>query len=561
MVFILGISSFSWFAFKSFEEKDKSRLEKTAGFINLVDESRQAQVDFKKQVQEWKDTLLRGNDSEAFQKYYSQFSQENDNVDNQLKKLKEDMTSQGLDTSSIDTLLNAHKDLFAKYSIAIKSYAQNNPASYRLVDGLVKGIDRKPTDDMDGLVKQIQDIANLETNNMKIQADADVNNFKQKITLITVLGLILTIFFTVLVITTYKGIIKFIEQFKTLLEQAESGDLTVRGEMFNKDELGQLIDLFNRFIDKIRIIISEAKESSVTVASSSIQIMKTSDEVSKAAEEVAGTIANMAESASQQAILAEQSNNSVRSVVEGLNRITENTVSIDKLAVKSIENVSFGTASIKYQHQKMASTKEASQNVTEVISDLAAKSDKIGEVLEFINGITGQINLLALNASIEAARAGEAGRGFSVVADEVKKLAQLSEESTHKISTLIKEVQTNMHKAVAEVGNTKQLADEQATALQQTDESFNLIQQSIYEVANKIKEVADEAKNINQNAAAVQEVINNITSILEQNALGTQEVASATEEQTAASQEVAASVSYLAELSDSLQRAIAKFKV
>lgn len=561
VIFILCLSSFSWFAFKSFDEKDKIRLRTTAGFINIVDEARQAQVDFKKQVQEWKDTLLRGNDPASFKTYYSQFSQENDKVDNQLKKLKEDMTRQGLDTSSIDALLNTHKDLYSRYSLAIKNFDQNNPESYRLVDGLVKGIDRKPTDDMDALVKQIQDRAKLETMNMEKQSDVDANSFKQKISLVAILGIILTICFTVLITTTYKGITKFIEQFKTLLEQAEDGDLTIRGEILKRDELGQLTDRFNRFLDKIRILISETKETSVTVAASSNEIMKTSDEVSRAAEEVAGTIANIAESASQQAMLAEQSNGSVKGVVEGLNRITENTVNINELANKSIEAVSQGTASIKYQHDKMFDTKNASQNVTEVISDLATKSDNIGKVVEFINGITGQINLLALNASIEAARAGEAGRGFSVVANEVKKLAHLSEESTQKISILIKEVQTDINKAVAEVNNTAHLAEEQATALKQTDDSFKLIQQSISEVANRIKEVADETKDINENAVDVQKIISDITSLLEQNAIGTEEVASATEEQTASSQEVAASISHLAELSESLQKAIVKFKV
>ncbi|WP_407308232.1 methyl-accepting chemotaxis protein [Desulfosporosinus sp. SB140] len=561
LVFIIYVCGFSWFTFKSLNEKEIIRLQTTAGFINMVDEARQAQVDFKKQVQEWKDTLLRGNDPASFNTYYSQFQQENDNVDTQLKKLKGDMVKQGLDTTSVEALLITHKELYDKYNTALKSYDQSNPLSYHLVDGLVKGVDRKPTDDMDALVKQIQDRAKLETTKMEKQSESDARGFNQRLMAIAIIGILLTVFFTILIRFTYREIIKFIEQFTTLLERAEGGDLTIQGEIYKKDELGQLIDRFNHFIDKIRILITDAKETSVTVASSSNEIMKTSDEVSRAAEEISGTIANMAESASQQAVLAEQSNNSVNGVVEGLNRITENTFYIDELANKSIETVSMGTASLKDQYEKMAKTKNASQNVTKVISDLSTKSDKIGKVLEFINGITGQINLLALNASIEAARAGEAGRGFSVVADEVKKLAQLSEESTQKINILIKEVQMDINKAVVEVSNTKHLADEQATALKQTDESFNLIQQSISEVANKIKEVADETKNINENAVSVKEIINNVTSIFEKNAIGTEEVASATEVQTASSQEVTASISHLAELSESLQKAITKFKV
>ena len=561
IVFTLSIISFSWITFKNSNEKYKNRLQVTTEYINIVDEARQAQVDFKKQVQEWKDTLLRGHDIESFKQYYSQFSQENNNVQAQLLKLKEDMAKQGMDTSSVDTLLNTHKDLYNKYNKAIQSYDQNNIESYRIVDGLVNGIDRKPTDDMDALVKQIQDIATSETENMIKQSDIDENSFNRNLICIAAIGIILIILFTVLIIFTYKGITRFIEQFKTLLEQAESGDLTIMGQIYKKDELDELTEGFNRFISKVRNLISEAKEASATVVSSSNEIMNTSDEVSKGAEEVACTISNIAESASEQAKLADHSNNAVKDVVEGLNRITENTLYISELANKTMETVTDGTENLKQQIDRMTNTKNASQNVSDVISDLSTKSNEIGNVVEFINGITDQINLLALNASIEAARAGEAGRGFTVVAKEVENLAVLSKDSTQKISKLISEVQTDIEKAVVEVTTTNVSIDEQATSLKLTDDSFNLIQKSVFEVTNKIKEVAIETEVINENAITVEKSINNIANIIEQNAANTEEVASATEEQTASIQEVSSSMNILADLSNNLQKAIDKFKV
>ena len=393
------------------------------------------------------------------------------------------------------------------------------------------------------------------------QSDIDANNFNRNLICIAAIGIILIILFTVLIIFTYKGITRFIEQFKTLLEQAESGDLTIRGQIYKKDELDELTERFNRFISKVRNLISEAKEASATVVSSSNEIMNTSDEVSRGAEEVACTISNIAESASEQAELADHSNNAVKDVVEGLNRITENTLYISELANKTMGTVTDGTANLKQQIDRMSNTKNASQNVSDVISDLSTKSNEIGKVVEFINGITDQINLLALNASIEAARAGEAGRGFTVVAKEVENLAVLSKESTQKISNLISEVQTDIEKAVIEVTTTNASIDEQATSLKLTDDSFNLIQKSVFEVTNKIKEVAIETEVINENAIDVEKSINNIANIIEQNAANTEEVASATEEQTASIQEVSSSMNLLADLSNNLQNAIDKFKV
>ncbi|MBE6069597.1 MAG: methyl-accepting chemotaxis protein [Clostridium lundense] len=561
MIFILIITSFSWITFKDFNEKHKSRLQITAEYINMVDETRQAQVDFKKQVQEWKNTLLRGYDPGSFKKYYSQFSKENDNVQSQLLKLKEDMEKQGMDTSSVDTLLSIHKELYDKYSKAIKSYDPNNMESYRIVDKLVKGIDRQPTDDMDLLVKQIQDKAKLEMEEMIKQSDIDANNFNRNLIYILILGIILIVFFTVLIISTYKGITKFIEQFKILMEQAEQGDLTIKGEVYKKDELGEVTERFNRFIDKIRDLINEAKDTSITVSASSKDITKASDQISTSAEEVAGTIVSIAENASKQAELAEQSNRAVHGVVEGLNIITENTVYINELANKAMETVISGTASLKEQGERMTNTKKASQNVTDVVSDLSTKSNEIGKVVEFINQITGQINLLSLNASIEAARAGEAGRGFTVVANEVKKLAELSKESTQKISILIEEVQDDIEKAVDEVTNVKVSIEEQETSLEITDNSFNLIQHSVFEMANKIKEVANETKEINENAVSVEKSMKNMVIIINQNTSGTEEVASVTEEQTASIEEVASSMNHLAEMSNTLCESLSKFKV
>lgn len=562
MTFILIISSFSWITFKSFNEKHKDMLQATANYINMVDEARQAQVDFKKQVQGWKDTLLRGyHDHESFKKYYYQFSQEYGNVQVQLTKLKKDMSKQGMDASSVDKLLNSHKELYDKYNKAIQSYDENNIESYHVVDQLVKGIDRKTTDDMDALVKQIQGIAKSQTEKMKEQSDIDAMSFNRKLMYISFSGIILIIFFAFLIISMYRDITKFIEQFKILMKQAESGDLTIRGKVHKKDELGELTERFNQFISRIRSLILEAKDTSIAVAASSNDIMKASDQISSSAEEAAGNIVSVSENASKQAELAEQSNEAVHGVAEGLNIINENTVYISELGNKAMKTVNSGTQSIKEQNDKMSNTKKASKNVTDVISDLSIKSNEIGEIIEFINKITGQINLLSLNASIEAARAGEAGKGFTVVANEVKKLAELSKESTQKISSLIEGVQNDIKKAVNEVTITKVSIEEQASSLRETDNSFNLIQKSVFEMVNKIKEVTDKTKEINQNAAYMETSLKNMVTIIEQNVSSTQEVATVTEEQTASIEEVTSSINRLAEMSNNLLKSLDKFKI
>lgn len=561
MIFVISITSFSYIAFRNYSEKNKARLQRTAEYIVLVDEARQAQVNFKKQVQEWKDTLLRGNDIESFNKYYSQFTQDNENVQNQLSTLKEDMNKQGLDASSVEKLLDTHRELYVKYTEALKNYDSNNPESYHIVDALVNGIDRKPTDDMDALVKDIQDKANAESQNMIDQSIIDSGNFYKTLISIVIIGIILTVFFAVLISFTYKQITKFIDQFKMLMEQAEMGDLTINGIVYKEDELGELTQKFNAFVNKIRALISEANSTTKNVVSSSNDIMRTSAEVSKASEQVASAISNMAESASEEYNLIEKSNIAVKDVAKGVGNITRNTVQIMDLADKAINTVNNGSKDLSNQIENMSITKDASKNVSIVISNLSAKSNEIGKVIEFINGITEQINLLALNASIEAARAGEAGRGFTVVANEVNNLAQLSKESTQKISNLINEVQADIEKAVVEVSNTNASIEEQTKSLNETDNSLKLIEKSVFKVTQKIKEVVTETKGINQNAIYVENSINNIVNIVNQNTSSTQEIAAATEEHSASIEEISSSMNFLAELSEKLQDTLSKFKV
>ena len=561
IIFIVGMCTFSWYTVSKFNNSTKERLEVSRSYTVLVDEARDAQVEFKIQVQEWKNVLLRGNSKDNFDKYYNQFIQSNNNVQDKLLKLKESMKNSSLDTTAVDTLMLNHKELFDKYSIAIKSYDINNSESYKTVDELVSGLDRQTTSDMDSLVESIESKATEAAEMMIKTSESDKNTFTKYLVILVALGLVATIVFTIIIMATYKGIKMFINQFKSLMEQAEKGDLTIKGEIHKKDELGEVTSKFNEFITSIRNLISETKEATETVALSSNEIMKTTDEISNTSQEVANTVSDLAESTSKQIEFAEQSNEKVKVVVEGLKKITTNSIYINKLTNTAIETVNSGASTLKEQIKIMDNTKDSSKRVSEVIWNLSTKSNEIGEVVEFINGITEQINLLSLNAAIEAARAGEAGRGFTVVANEVKKLAELSRESTLKISKLINEIQSDIKKSVEEVSNTNQSIDKQAVALKNTDDSLKKIETSVFEVTQKIKEVTAETEAINNSTSVVEDAIGKMVALIETNASSTEEVAASTEEHTASIEEISASMNVLTDLSNNLEKTIRKFKV
>lgn len=561
IILTIGISVFSWTSFNNSNEKSHSRLLNTINYIDLVNSSRKIEVDFKEQVQEWKNTLLRGNDTASFKKYYDAFLNKHKTIQEDLITLKKDMSSKDLDTSLVDNLLSSHKELYDKYTIAIKKYDSNNKESFKIVDTLVKGIDRAPTDDMDSLVKQIEDTAKLKAEDMINEANKESLNFKKTLSGILIFSICVIAFLTILILSTYKGIKNFISELERVINKAEQGDLTVEGRVYSKDELGMLTKQFNKFLSEIRFLISKARETSVVVLSSSHEILKSSEETSKASEEISATVTSISEGALEQSNLAHEGNNLVKDVSISLHSIADNTLNISDLANKSMKIVNNGTRILEYQRNKMSHSQKASQNVSEVISELSIKSSEIGQIIGFINGITGQTNLLALNASIEAARAGEAGRGFSVVANEVKKLAELSKESTEKINNLIIEVQRDIEKAVIEMNNTKISIDEQSSSLQSTENAFNDIKLSVSEVVNKINAVSYETQIVNNNILSVENSINNIENLITESASFTEEAASITEEQTASMVEISSSINELTELSKDLQNTLEKFIV
>ncbi|MCR6699582.1 methyl-accepting chemotaxis protein, partial [Escherichia coli] len=374
------------------------------------------------------------------------------------------MKELGLDTNQIDKVSSEINQLQENYSNALKSYDKNNKDSYKIVDALVKGMDRAPTNDMDTLVGSIR--KNSETQIANMKTISENKNKKLAIELFAIIAISMCIvgLLTLITLKTYKSIEKFIEQFKALMKKAGDGDLTVEGEVFSNNELGDLTINFNEFIKKIKALILQTKDLSDLLAASSNEILRGADETVKTSYEIAETISQVADGATKQSALANQGNDMVVNVTKDLNKVTETTKSMKELAIETDKVLTDGISSIKTQNEKMEESKKITKDVSEAILNLSSKSSKIAEFVEVINGISSQTNLLALNASIEAARAGEVGKGFAVVADEIRMLAESSSTSTTQIEELIKVIQSAINETVLKMKKFEKSMEEQIEA-------------------------------------------------------------------------------------------------
>lgn len=289
------------------------------------------------------------------------------------------------------------------------------------------------------------------------------------------------------------------------------GDLTRRLEYTRQDELGELASWFNRFLDKLQPIIADVKRSvqearntadqSALIASQTSDGMQQQyrevDQVATAFQEMSATAQDVAHSAAQAAEAARSADQASR---EGVSVITKTTTSIEQLA------------------------REMTVAMIEV-EGLAASSDKIGSVLEVIRSIAEQTNLLALNAAIEAARAGEAGRGFAVVADEVRNLAKRTQDSVQEIRQVIeglqsgtKEVVGIMHSSHRQAQGSADQVQQAVAALQHISQSVGVITDMNLQIASAAEEQSSVAEEINRNIASIRDVTETISAQADESA-------------------------------------------
>jgi methyl-accepting chemotaxis protein len=220
-----------------------------------------------------------------------------------------------------------------------------------------------------------------------------------------------------------------------------------------------------------------------------------------------------------------------------------------------------GVAAAERASGAMKAVRESSTAVTAAMRGLAVKSEEIGGIVETITGIASQTNLLALNAAIEAARAGEQGRGFAVVAEEVRKLAEDSQQAAASIANLIAEIQAETGSTVEIVEDGGRRSEEGVAIVEETRDAFQRIGASVEGVTSRVEQIAGAAQQIAASTTKMQADMSEVAAVAEQSSASTEQVSASTEETSASTQEIAASAQELARTAEELTRLVGTFKV
>jgi methyl-accepting chemotaxis protein len=497
---VMGVSTVivggtGWWAMRADAAQFEACSLKALDAEKAVDLARGAQVNFKVQIQEWKNTLLRGGDEAAFNKYSQAFAKEGESTKAKLTELKGYMAHLSLPTTDVDEAVSALDTLKSKYTEALSKYDRAEAdKSAHLVDGLVKGMDRPPTKKLDDIVAGVMKSAQAMQSASLETAEARMHGTMTFMLSIVVLALAVGGALSALIM---RSISAPLQEAVALAGQVADGNLSMRIDAQGSDEVSQLRMAMGRMNDSLLRVVSQVREAA--------------DMVSHASGEIASGNMDLSSRTETQASNLQQTVATIGQLSTGVQHSADHAAQAESLASKASEVAERGGVVVG--------------DVVQTMNDINASSRKISEIIGVIDGIAFQTNILALNAAVEAARAGEQGRGFAVVASEVRALAQRSANAAKEIKVLINasvECVDRGTNLVGEAGETiastvqavRQVRDvvseislaarEQATGIDQVSQSISAIDNTMQQNAALVEQAAAAAASLRQQATALQ---------------------------------------------------------
>ncbi|MDD3225128.1 MAG: methyl-accepting chemotaxis protein [Clostridium sp.] len=346
---------------------------------------------------------------------------------------------------------------------------------------------------------------------------------------------------------------------------AAEGDLensSLEGNIINReDEFGQIGNGFNNMIESISNLVKQIKTSNNVIVESSNSLANITSEVANSTNEVAKAIEEVSKGSEDQANETTEGASKINELSEKIDVVSSTTSEMKEISFKADSITMQGLNSVKSLMEKNTENNDAASKVSSSINNLNDSSKKVSTIIDQIEEITEQTNLLALNAAIEAARAGEAGKGFAVVADEVRGLSEQSSLAAQNISTIIGQMQSQTQEAVDSMAISEKIVIEQNKSVEETRAIFNKISSTIKSLIEKMNDIGNHSSEMMKKKDEIVTIMGNIAAASEEFSASTEEVSASTEEQLSSTEMMKEHANDLEKLAEDLKTAVNKFKV
>jgi len=368
------------------------------------------------------------------------------------------------------------------------------------------------------------------------------------------LGIVIAVFLT-------NMIRRPIIHLSSLADQYAAGDLRNQVTHKSQDEMGDLANSLRKMNENFRAMVKNIALSSEQVAASSEELTASADHSAQAANQVAVTIAEVAKGMETQQKAVNETAAAVEQMSAGIEQIAANANIVASESDKTSNAAHEGGKAVSKAVAQINSIEKTVLHSSDLVSQLGERSKEIGQIVDTIANIAGQTNLLALNAAIEAARAGDQGRGFAVVAEEVRKLAEQSQEAAKEIAQLIGDIQENTTQAVKAMAEGTREVRLGTEVVNTAGLAFNEISKLIENVSDQVRDISASIQQLASGSQQIVDSVREVNNVAKNIAGQTQTVSAATQEQSASVEEIAAASQALAKLAQELQAATQRFRL
>ncbi|MBM7563712.1 HAMP domain-containing protein [Paenibacillus sacheonensis] len=347
---------------------------------------------------------------------------------------------------------------------------------------------------------------------------------------------------------------------RNLMNEGERGNLTVRSKINKKDEIGQLAQSFNQMMTQITILVTQSNQSAQDVLATAGELSDASKKTAISAREIAVATEEIAGGATSLAVEAEKGSDLTSEIGQQMQQVTTANQEMGAAASEVEKASRQGTVYMNSLIEKTGMTEEMTRSMVEKVDRLKESTRSIRKILEVLDNMTKQTNILSLNATIEAARAGTAGKGFMVVADEIRKLADQSRQSIDVVGQITETIQREIDETVSVLSDAYPIFQEQIQSVKEANQIFLTVQGQMGDFVGRLGTVTNSIGTLERSQLVLSEAMGNVSAVAEESSATSEEVASLSSEQTNISESLVRLSDKLETVSTGLKETLSRFR-